>query len=403
MSDSFEPSPDDLARIERWRDDDDYDFPDGPDYDEPLNRVHFDDLNPLIREAARDDWERRDYRNAIKNGWNALRDEIRRRLGVPGADGVDLINRIGETEPNLALTDYATETDRDMHRGLVNFLRGIAFYIRNPEMHETTSPVADDKDGALSRLIVMSLCADHVVTAALPTAIEDSVRELKQPRFQRKRRAYQDLLSRVPARRRSEFMRRLLDETVEAFKSGDQAVVALADAFRLAVLSEPTDAASAAVEVNKLVAADETLVAAALLATPEMFSELEERHQLKLADFLIDKTSDKPSDELDPHVFGALIRLFNSLPDSSRSEFLETTVRPFQTSSANRTMAYITLVRLAPHLNDEERRPFVAALAAILGGVGDDGWRTFLSKHLSDLPSAMQEEVDAAVADEIPF
>jgi uncharacterized protein (TIGR02391 family) len=110
-------------------DDDEFDY-DEPDYDDPPNRLRFDDLHPLIRDAVRAAWVDAKYPEAVTAGWHALRDEIRRKLGTSALDGTDLVNRIGETEPTLALTDYATETDRNMHRGVVNLLRGIVFYMR---------------------------------------------------------------------------------------------------------------------------------------------------------------------------------------------------------------------------------------------------------------------------------
>src|SRR4051812_18300685 len=138
-----------MAEEDQWFEDDDY-IGEEPDYDDPPNRLHFDDLHEVVREAAREAWNRRDYSTAVEAAWHALRDEIRRKTRRTDLDGVQLINEaIGETDAQLPLTEYVTETDRNMHRGLVNFLRGSVFYIRHPEAHESVSPVAGDKVAAL--------------------------------------------------------------------------------------------------------------------------------------------------------------------------------------------------------------------------------------------------------------
>jgi uncharacterized protein (TIGR02391 family) len=208
--DGWEPSPEEL-----------HEFFSG---DEGELGDPFDGLHPLVRDAAQDCWDREDFPGAVKTAWMALRDEIRTRTGKPDLDNVELIDGgIGETNPRLPLTDYVTETDKNMHRGLVNFLRGIAFYVRHPEAHETESPVKD-REGALERLAVMSLCARHVVAAAAPTAIEDAVAELQQTRFPRRREAYADLLRRIPPRRHREFASKVLAAAAEAYVNESEAL-----------------------------------------------------------------------------------------------------------------------------------------------------------------------------------
>jgi hypothetical protein len=52
---------------------------------------------------------------------------FRQRLGAPELDGVNLVDRIGESDPRLPLTDFVTESDINMHKGLVNILRGVVW------------------------------------------------------------------------------------------------------------------------------------------------------------------------------------------------------------------------------------------------------------------------------------
>jgi uncharacterized protein (TIGR02391 family) len=145
------------------------------------------ELQPLIRNAAKPHWERGDYAQAVRAGWFALRDLLRDKLSEPGLDGVDLVNAIGETAdpPRLPMTDCVTETEKNIHRGVVNLLRGVVFYIRNPQAHETESPVTNHRIGAFECLALMSTCARFAASAARPTAVEDALVELAQPHFPR--------------------------------------------------------------------------------------------------------------------------------------------------------------------------------------------------------------------------
>ena len=84
-----------------------------------------DDLHPIIADAASESWAREDWPGALQSAWFALRDLVRRRLNLPELDGTQLMERIGDSDPRLALTDMATASDRDMHRGVWRFLVGI--------------------------------------------------------------------------------------------------------------------------------------------------------------------------------------------------------------------------------------------------------------------------------------
>jgi hypothetical protein len=193
---------------------------------------------------------------------------------------------IGETNPNLALTPYDTATAKDMHRGLVRFLGGIAFYVRNPEMHETASPVADDRVGAFERLSIMSLCARHVEASASPVAVEEVVTEASQPLFSATNDAADDLVHSLPTSLRPALVEGLV-VAVRSAVDAEEATRAnnLRDVyFRALHRLEPADpAVRKATELcGQLIASDETLLLGIELCTPTVLTLLAPRHRSKV-------------------------------------------------------------------------------------------------------------------------
>jgi uncharacterized protein (TIGR02391 family) len=249
-------------------------------------------LHPVIRDAVADAWSKRDYPQAVRTGWFALRDALRDRLGEPQLDGVALVNAIGDDKPpiNLPLTDYQTTSERNMHRGVVSFLRGIVYYIRNPDAHDGAAPGADDRAGALERLMVMSLCMRHIETAARPGAVNDALEELLQPRFPQSESAFLDLIEGIPVRLRGEFARALTNEAHAALAANDAKKLGLLRMFYPTLITWTTDEAvlnEATKELTALMSRDETLTVAIALLPSVLFKRLRPRHQEQIKDLMV--------------------------------------------------------------------------------------------------------------------
>lgn len=60
-----------MPEYEDWEPDEDFEM---PDLDEPQQRLHFKELDPLIQKAAEGAWTREDYPEAVRDAWNAVRD-----------------------------------------------------------------------------------------------------------------------------------------------------------------------------------------------------------------------------------------------------------------------------------------------------------------------------------------
>lgn len=155
------------------------------------------ELHPLVAGVADEPWARGDYAGAVEAAWFALRDMLRYKLDSP-LDGVKLINEIGEGEPKLLLTDFVTETDRSMHRGIMHLLRGVASYVRNPAAHDAGPPEGQSPARCFEYLATISICARHVVDAIQPTTVEEIVREASQRRFAPTPEAAKDLIDALP-------------------------------------------------------------------------------------------------------------------------------------------------------------------------------------------------------------
>ncbi|HLY93850.1 MAG TPA: TIGR02391 family protein [Gaiellaceae bacterium] len=228
--------------------------------------LSLEDLHSVIRDAAAEKWRQGDFTGAVRNAWFALRDLLRVRLGRADLDNENLVNAIGETstQPALPLTEYTSPTERNIHRGVVQLLRGTVFYVRHPEAHESASPVSADRVSAFECLTVMSLCARYVASAASPTVIDDVIAELREPRFPTSHEALDDIVRTIPRRRLAEFVEVLHEQAVAAYNARDHKLCDKLWSTYTRALSaagwDPEMVRSAAARATTLIARDETLV-----------------------------------------------------------------------------------------------------------------------------------------------
>jgi uncharacterized protein (TIGR02391 family) len=254
----------------------------------------FGDLHPLVRTAAGERWDRGDYAGAVRAAWFALRDLLRERLGRGDLDGENLVNAIGETaaQPALPLTDYGTLTEQNIHRGVVQLLRGAVFYVRHPDAHESESPSATDRVTGFECLTIMSLCARYVAAAASPTALDDAFGDLMEPRFAATPAALEDIVQSIPRRRFDEFLGRLYDAATAAFESGEREVCEkLHNAHERVLIAagwDPDLVGSAARRAERPISRDETLEAAMRLLHGPVFNRLSPRYREKVVAALED-------------------------------------------------------------------------------------------------------------------
>jgi hypothetical protein len=352
---------------------DPYTAPERPAADESERRLHFDELHPLVADAAQEDWERGDYPAALQDAWFALRDLARQRLNQPNLDGSQLMERIGDTTPQLPLTGMSNDTERDMHRGVWRFLTGIAFYVRNPAMHQTESPVAGDRVGAFERLAVMSICARHLEAASSPVAVDEAVEEASQPRFPATRAAADDLLHSVPTGRRPELVEKLMDGVKEAADANDATKARnLRIVYHRALHRLGTDDAPvrvAATRCARWIADDDTLILAIEMLTPTVYELLERRHQDKVTLALID---DLRAGTVHRGVrSGAVLeeataRLFPAVSAQHRIEVLDTLVSRLGWSWEAQAYATRLTCLLALHFTEPEAERLASALARAL-------------------------------------
>lgn len=329
------------------------------------------DLHPIIADAAREPWAREDWPGALHAAWFALRDLVRRRLDLPELDGTQLMERIGDSEPRLALTDMTTASQRDMHRGVWRFLVGIAFFVRNPDMHDSASPVSDDPTGAYERLAVMSIAARHVESAASPSAVDEAVAEASQPSFAATTAAVEDLIRTVPTARRVEFVDAILSAAEEALaaKQVDRAEH-LCIVMRQLVSAAPADdpvVSKAAARCGRLVAADETLTAGIRLLAPATLRALAPRHRDKAILALVNDVRRGPFHREKAEgawLVQVLPFLYGALPGATRSQLTGALQVNLAAGGPLSAYAERVLSGIVPHLDVEEASALIPAFAA---------------------------------------
>lgn len=360
---------------------------DAPGPDEPENRLHFDELHPLVQEAAQEVWREANYHEAVIASWHALRDRLRTRL-ASDADGDRLIRQINERDenggpPRLPLTDYDSETARGMHNGLVSLLSGIVGYVRNPEQHEQ-SVVSDDKVGAFERLALISLCARHVDGRSEAVSAAEALDELGQDRFPDSAEARMELISAVRGHERLGFARGLVAAARQA-ETNDEDDVArrhrtafrqltqhLDDLGRRHVLTE------VARDLDRLVSRDDSLDLAIRLLTPATFSRLTVRNQEKVVDRIREDIE-----------VGARTRR------RQRGEFHRDAPRLFAALSVDDRREVVRLIGDAIRDEDPQRRTYGTWMASWISRSLMDGESQSLARALAEAIANGRSEIAA--------
>jgi uncharacterized protein (TIGR02391 family) len=330
--------------------------------------VELRELHPLVATSAAEPWSRADYAEAVRRAWYGLRDLLRDRLGEPQLDGSDLVNAIGEDKPpiRLPMTEYLTTTERNMHRGVVNFLRGVVYYVRNPDAHEGGAIDRSDRVGALERLAVMSLCARHVDTAAPPAAVEDAITELLQPRFPMDTESLRDLVSTIPLRRRAELASAVLKSARDADQSNDDDLVEKLSRFYPIIFStsgwEESLLVDATRDLEALVANDATLGVAVMLMPLRVIPRFKMRNQTKVAKFLVEHA--QTYDPSRRHSFGIETEyLYSDLPGDHKAEIANGLINLVAMSGDAALWASIRIYRI---VNRNRRDPRFDELVSVI-------------------------------------
>ncbi len=365
------------------------------------NGMRFDDLHPVVADAAQEAWDAGDYPKAVKAAWNAVRDLARQRLDAPNVDGAQLMERIGDTNPRLPLTGMANDTERDMHRGVWRFLIGSAFYTRNPEAHQTDSPVEGDRVGAFERLAVLSIGARHLEAASSSVSVEDAVREASQSMFAATVASADDLVHQVPTGERPELVERLMDAVEAAAAANDGAgvnklrFVYRRALHRLDATDRPVQVAAA--RCGRWVADDTTLTNGIEMLTPVTFPLLERRYQEKVAAALVD---DAARGTIGRGVISgstyptATVYLFPALSGQHRARIVQAVRERLQGNWEPQAFGARLACQLAGDLDESETRDLADALAfAFLNDNPFDATDEFYDALDKGLPKSFTDRV----------
>lgn len=345
--------------------------------------MNLEDLHPLIAGVADEPWSRQDYAGAVEAAWFELRDVLRDKLDS-SSDVVQLVNEISEKDPRLLLTDYASETDQSMHRGIVNLLRGVAYYVRNPMAHGGTGPPGgNDPARCFEYLAVMSICARHVVRAIQPTTVVSIIGEASQRRFSSQKEAVADLVDALPAARLPDLVAGLIEAFQDALRQGDEdlswrMLTVYFHALGRAGADSPAVKRASRI-CARLLAADETFDVGVDLLEPHVFQALPARHRSNAAHAMV---GDLRSGQISGGAITnggryrySLTRVFGDLGPRDRRAVLYAIVRALKDRDADASAyALRTLMTIGRHLTAAEYPELAdgVALSAMLCRKGDD-------------------------------
>ena len=338
------------------------------------------DLHPLVAVAADEPWARKEYAEAVEAAWYALRDVLRDKLDST-ADGLRLVNLIGENDPNLLLTDFATETDQSMHRGIVSMLRGVALYVRNPMAHDAGPPSGDEPARCWEYLTIMSLCARHAVSAIQPTTVERIVSEASQRRFSGSREAVADLVAALPAAHLPDLVSALVVAYQNAAAAGDDRQVARLVAVYLHALDGLDGRAPAVKRATRicagLLADDSTFDGGLDLLNLQVFRGLPARHRSNAVHALqADLRAGRVvrCEVVDGRYYYTLVRVFDGLQQRDRMLVLNRIVRTLMDGEAtSAAYALRVLGPLSHRLRKVEYGDMAAGVAAAVMRCERDG------------------------------
>lgn len=368
----------------------------------PLEVIRLDALHPLIVDAAAEPFASEDYPRAVQAAWFALRDLVRQRIDAHQLDGTELMERIGKTQPVLALTPYVTESDRSMHQGLWHYLVGTASFVRNPEMHETVSPVRHDRVGAFERLAVMSLCARFVEASASPLAVEQAVTEASQAGFSATDAAADDLVHSIPTAQRPRLVDALVDSVFAARKAQEpQRARNLRAVYRRALrrlAADDPSISTARRRVSRLIADDETFPIGIDLLMPLVLETMDVRYREKVGRAFartIDPEGLQTSSLPAVHIDDLTAELFPVLSMTARREVLDAVVSALEKDVHLQTQATRIAIEVAADLTNEEGMRLAVAVAQAIIHDAPHAMARELEPSLAGLPEVLRRQLQA--------
>lgn len=368
------------------------------------------DLHPLVADAAEPYWVMQDYAGAVKAAWFALRDELRERLDVD-LDGTKLMDAIGEGRPKLLLTDHATETEQNMHRGLVRLLVGLVLYVRNPMMHDANMPHVADPIPSFECLALMSLCARRVASAIHPMTVDEVVREASQPKFPTGAESRADLIKALPASQLPALVKALAEAFRESASDGRRRQARTLreiyeDALRVQGSNGPATRAAARL-CRELIADDETFDQGVALLTASVYRLLPPRHRAKVAQALVRDTEEGRMGwgrfESGGTYFLPLISVFDELNAIDRRKIVRAIQKSLAGADDAQRFAIGLLTLLSSFFRDDERADVAVSLAvALIGSSPDDRLYATARKVLAamevQLMIGLQTAISASLA-----
>ena len=155
-------------------------------------------LEPRVWEAVRASFEARRFKEGVLDAIHLLTDVIRERSGEDG-DGVALIGAaFGGNSPKLKINRLATETERNIQRGMEWLLRGFYQAIRNPRSHEAFE---DNEPDAKTLVLFVDYLLRVVDKSDSPFSLPAIVERILEPDFVPSLRYANLLIDEIPPKK----------------------------------------------------------------------------------------------------------------------------------------------------------------------------------------------------------
>ncbi len=159
--------------------------------------------------AVADAYNAKNYSHSILEAVHHLTALLRERSGLDG-DGASLAGQaLGGDSPRLRVNTLATETERDVQRGLEQIVRGVYVAIRNPRSHEQIDDSKKTADAVILFVDYLGALLKASQPAFTPAAF---VQCASDPEFVDSERYAELLVAEIPPLRRGEAMLALYDD-----------------------------------------------------------------------------------------------------------------------------------------------------------------------------------------------
>jgi len=161
-------------------------------------------IKPELWSAISDSYKSENYTHAIKDAMSLITEILRDKSGLDG-DGDKLVGQaLGFSEgkePRIKINKFQTQTEQDIHKGLMYLLKGMYALVRNPRTHERS---LDSKNTTDTIILFIDYLLGFLGSSQQSFTVEDFLSMVTDRHFVHDKEYVQGIVDQIPARKRAD-------------------------------------------------------------------------------------------------------------------------------------------------------------------------------------------------------